>query len=100
MRKPESRYLRPRSSGGYAESGRRAVFPVARVLPAFVLFGIVGVVLFGGGFWSEGQGRPNLQEQGATETITIPPTETADTGTIPVTVPGGQVVFAAPASSD
>jgi murein DD-endopeptidase MepM/ murein hydrolase activator NlpD len=98
-RHPESRYLRPRTAG-MSGGALRGAFPVARVLPAFVMLGIVGTVLFGGGFWSEGQARPNAAEQGATETITIPPTETPQDAPSPVTVPGGQTVTANPVATD
>jgi murein DD-endopeptidase MepM/ murein hydrolase activator NlpD len=64
------------------------------------MLGMVGVVLFGGGFWSEGQTQPNTAEQGATETITIPPTEIPQDVPIPVTVPGGQTVLASLVTTD
>ncbi len=88
---PARRYLRP------ATPDRRLpgpspikIVPFARLIPAFVLFTIVGVVLLGGGFWSAGQhvGVPDMPM----ETINVSPDQATDTAPIPASVPGGDVI--------
>ena len=73
-------------------SAPRGALPAIRLLPAFVLFGIIGIVLMGHGFWGEGQ--QVTEQNGATETIDLTGTSEPTNGAIPVTVnvPGGQTV--------
>lgn len=93
--KPHTRYLRaattaPASSGGALAVGMAFV----RLLPALIVFGIVGVVLIGHGFWGTDQG---FEPGGATETIDISATsQPSDSVTVPVIVPGGQTVTSVP----
>lgn len=95
-RSPETRYLRAAPSV-FSGGSLLATLPVARLLPAFVMLGIVGVVLLGRGFWSANE--PSHEPQGATETIDVVPTQTPpDSVSVPVSVPGGQTVTTAPVS--
>ncbi len=80
-----------------AAAGRSplAGLPVARMLPALVVFGIIGVVLMGRGFWSEEQHV--VESSGPTETIDITATsQPTDSIAVPVNVPGGQTVINVP----
>jgi murein DD-endopeptidase MepM/ murein hydrolase activator NlpD len=72
------------------------VLPAIRLLPALVLFGIIGVVLLGRGFWGEGQ--QVTEQNGATETVDLTGTSQPPDSTVPVTVnvPGRQTITNAP----
>ena len=78
-----------------AARASRDAFPGRPGPACVVVFGIVGVVLFGGGFWSEGKAG-QLHAQGATETITIAPTDTEDTNRSRSPSPVGKTVINAP----
>jgi murein DD-endopeptidase MepM/ murein hydrolase activator NlpD len=96
-RKPHRRYLRAASTArGPAGGAPVGVLPVIRLLPALVLFGIIGVVLLGRGFWGEGQ--QIAESNGATETVDLTGVSQPPDTTVPVTVnvPGGQTVTNAP----
>ncbi len=94
--KPHPRYLRaeavaPASSGGVLAGGMLLV----RLLPALVVFGMIGVVLIGRGFW--GADQQVVAPSGATETIDVTATNQPPDGVaVTVNVPGGQTVVNAP----
>ncbi len=94
--KPQSRYLRADSAPG-ATSGDAFAGGIVfvRLLPALVVFSIVGVVLIGRGFW--GADQHVVVPGGATETIDITATGQPSDG-VTVNVPGGQTVINTPAN--
>ncbi|MDQ2786311.1 MAG: peptidoglycan DD-metalloendopeptidase family protein [Chloroflexota bacterium] len=94
--KPASRYLRAARvpsapAGGMLAGGMMFI----RLLPALVVFGIVGVVLIGRGFW--GADQHVAAPSGAMETIDVSATsQPSDSVAVSVNVPGGQAVINAP----
>ncbi|MGI8690499.1 MAG: peptidoglycan DD-metalloendopeptidase family protein [Thermomicrobiales bacterium] len=94
--KPHRRYLRADTAPGASSGGMLASGMVfVRLLPALVVFGIVGVVLIGRGFW--GADQHVVAPSGATETVDISATDQpSDSVAVAVNVPGGQTVINAP----
>lgn len=92
------RYLRADAATSGAASGSLfAGMNIARLLPAGVVFGIIGVVLIGRGFWAEGQHV--IAPDGPTETNIVGTNQPFDPAAVTVNVPGGQTVIVAPANT-
>ncbi|MDQ6906753.1 MAG: LysM peptidoglycan-binding domain-containing protein, partial [Chloroflexota bacterium] len=90
-RSPARRYLRAATPERcVSDPSPITALPFARVIPAFVIFTVVGVVLLGGGFWSAGQhvGVPDMPM----ETINVSPDQGVDTIPAPVSVPDGDIL--------
>ncbi|MCA1666484.1 MAG: LysM peptidoglycan-binding domain-containing protein [Thermomicrobia bacterium] len=92
--KAHRRYLRADTAPGASAGGALAF---VRLLPALVVFGIVGAVLIGRGFW--GTDQQVASSNGATETVDVSAaSQPADGVAVAVTVPGGQTVTTIPAA--